>query len=476
MRILLIDDDELSRRAIENFLNDPLGHEVEAFDNCLEAFGAYQKKRHELVISDIRMPGMNGIDLLKAIKAIDPNNETEVILITGFAELETSVEALRNGAYDYMFKPVNIRELDIVIKKINEKRNLRRENERLSKHFDEELSRNTAHIQKKLEQMELIYSDLFDRKKIGIFSNQMQEIVNLAKVFNQHRDVSVLIQGETGTGEEIIARIIHNGNSKSSLPFISVNCSAISSTLFESELFGYEKGSFTGASQYGSIGKIELAQGGTIFFDEIGDMPLEMQPKLLRVLQEKELYRIGGKEAIKLDVRFVFATNNDLEQLVKEGRFRSDLLYRINTGKIYIPALRDRKTDIGALALMFLKEISEIRGKRFREISTEAIRYLESYDWKGNVRELRSVIERAILLNEGEILESHHLMLNCNTEDIKGNGSRVINLNLPETIFPLEDIEYEVCRKILDRFNGNISQAARYLNISWRRLKRIAKI
>jgi len=201
-----------------------------------------------------------------------------------------------------------------------------------------------------------------------------------------------------------------------------------------------------------------------------------MQPKLLRVLQEKELYRIGGKEAIKLDVRFVFATNNDLEQLVKEGRFRSDLLYRINTGKIYIPALRDRKTDIGALALMFLKEISEIRGKRFREISTEAIRYLESYDWKGNVRELRSVIERAILLNEGEILESHHLMLNCNTEDIKGNGSRVINLNLPETIFPLEDIEYEVCRKILDRFNGNISQAARYLNISWRRLKRIAKI
>lgn len=476
MQILLIDDDELSRRAIRNFLEDPLGHEVEAYDNCLEAFNSYQKNRQGLVISDIRMPGMNGIDLLKAIKAIDSKGETEVILITGFAELETSVEALRNGAFDYLFKPVNIKELDIVIRKISEKCLLKNENERLNKHFDEELNRTTAQIQKKLQQMELIYSDLFDQKKIGIFSNQMQEIVSLAKVFNQHRDVSVLIQGETGTGKEIIARIIHNGASKSSLPFISVNCSAISSSLFESELFGYEKGSFTGASQFGSIGKIELAQRGTIFFDEIGDLPLDMQPKLLRVLQEKELYRIGGKEAIKLDVRFVFATNTDLESLVQQGKFRSDLLYRINTGKIFIPPLRERKTDIAALSLMFLKEVSEKRGKKFNKISSEAIRQLESYDWKGNVRELRSVIERAVLLHDGEMLENTHLMLKSDNLGQKSNNSRLLQINLPETIFPLDDIEYEVSRKILDKFNGNISQAARYLNISWRRLKRIAKI
>ncbi len=476
MNILLIDDDEYSRRAIHNFLSDAMSYQVDSLDNCLDAFNLYQSKKHDIIISDIRMPGMNGIDLLKAVKAIDPDNKTQVILITGFGELETSIEALRSGAFDYMLKPVNINELDIVIKKIAGIKKLEQENERLSKHFHEEVNKTTAVIQKKLEQMELIYSDLFDNKRIGIFSSQMQEIVELTRIFHQHRDVCVLIQGETGTGKEIIARLIHNADKKSSLPFISVNCSAISASLFESELFGYEKGSFTGASQFGSIGKIELAQGGSIFFDEVGDLPLEMQPKLLRVIQEKELYRIGGKSPIKLDVRFIFATNANLEEMVNQSKFRSDLLYRINTGKIHIPPLRDRKTDIAALALMFLKEISENRGKAYREISKETIQKLEVYDWPGNVRELRSVIERAVLLNDGTILEAGQILLNVNDLNSAFPGSKSLTIKMPESIYPLDEIEYEVAKQVIKRFDGNLSQAARYLNISWRRLKRIAKM
>lgn len=476
MKILLIDDDDFSRRAIQNFITDALSYEVDAFDNCSEAFGLYQKVRHPLIISDIRMPGMNGMDLLKAVKALDREEMTEVVLITGFGELETSIEALRLGAYDYLLKPVNISELGFVIKKVTEKKILKEENKKLTQHFQEELNRSTSLIQKKLEQMEMVYSELFDSRKIGIFSSQMQEITQLANIFHQHRDICVLIQGETGTGKEIIARLIHQSSQKSNKPFISVNCSAISPTLFESELFGYEKGSFTGASQFGQIGKIEMAQGGTIFFDEIGDMPVEMQPKLLRVIQEKELYRIGGKEPIKLDVRFLFATHANLDEMTKNGRFRSDLLFRINTGKIYIPPLRDRKTDIAPLALMFLKEISESRNKSFKDLSKSAVSQLEKYEWKGNVRELRSVIERAVLLNNSEVLDTQHLDIFQNEQTFLSPNSNEINLPLPHIIYPLEDIEYDICRKILDKFNGNISQSARYLGISWKRFKRLAKM
>lgn len=476
MRILLIDDDELSRRAINNFLIDPLNHEVDSFDNCSEAFASYQKKRHEVVISDIRMPGMNGIDLLKAIKELDTEHLTEVILITGFGELETSIDALRLGAYDYMLKPVSIKELDFVIKKIESEKHLKAENKQLHEHLNEEVNRKNSTIEKKMQQMEMLYSDLFDHKKIGIFSASMREIVDLSLVFHQHRDINVLIQGDTGTGKEVIARLIHHGKEKSELPFISVNCSAISATLFESELFGYEKGAFTGASQYGSIGKIEIAQKGTLFFDEVADLPLEMQPKLLRVLQEKEFYRIGGKTPIKSDVRFIFATNADCEDLVKQGKFRSDLLYRINTGKIFIPPLRERKTDIPALAFMFLNEISESKGKSFKEISPSALKLLESYEWKGNVRELRSIIERAVLMYDATTLEAYHISFNSSSSDLTRELSKDIYLKLPEHLFPLDDIEYEITRKIIEKFDGNISQASRYLNISWRRLKRLAKM
>ena len=476
MKILLIDDDDYSRRAINNFLTDAMGYQVDSLDNCMEGFKLYQNKRHEIIISDIRMPGMNGIDLLKAIKAIDSDNRTQVVLITGFGELETSIEALRHGAFDYMLKPVNINELDIVIKKIEGLKKLEQENERLNKRFTDEVNKTTASIKKKLEQMELVYSDLLENKKIGIFSNQMQEIVELTKVFHQHRDINVLIHGETGTGKEIIARLIHNAGKKIALPFVSVNCSAISSTLFESELFGYEKGSFTGALQSGSIGKIELAQGGTIFFDEIGDLPFDMQPKLLRVLQEKEMYKVGGKTPIKLDVRFIFASNANLEDLSNQGKFRSDLLYRINTGKIFIPPLRERKTEIAPLSLMLLQEISENRNKSYKEISKEAILKLEAYEWPGNVRELRSVIERAVILNDGLVLDADLLFLkNQQSEQIfpKANNFSIL---MPDGIYPLDDIEYEIAQYVLKRFDGNISQAARYLNVSWRRLKRLAKM
>ncbi|HOE91678.1 MAG TPA: sigma-54 dependent transcriptional regulator, partial [Candidatus Cloacimonadota bacterium] len=276
--------------------------------------------------------------------------------------------------------------------------------------------------------------------------------------------------------KEIIAQLIHNGGQKSALPFISVNCSAISSSLFESELFGYEKGSFTGALQTGSIGKIELAQGGTIFFDEVGDLPFDMQPKLLRVLQEKELFRIGGKSAIKLDVRFIFATNANLEEMAQQGKFRTDLLYRVNTGKIFIPPLRERKTEIAPLALMLLKEITEQRNKSYKELDKEAVLKLESYHWPGNVRELRSAIERAVILSDGHTLQANQILLNSQDMGLLIPATKNFSLNMLESIFPLEDIEYEIAQYVLKRFDGNITQASRYLNISWRRLKRIAKL
>ncbi len=466
MNIILIDDEEVSRRAISDFLRDPLMHNVEEFGNCDSAFKFYSENRYELVISDIRMPGMNGLDLLKAIKNIDTNNQTKVILITGYGELKTSLEALRTGAYDYLLKPLNVKELAGILKNIEQEQTNKIENPKSSNNLN-----------KKIEQYNLIFNKLFPGKRIGIFSAKMQEVVQLALAYHNHRDLPVLINGETGTGKEIITKIIHQGENTNNKPYISVNCSAINNTLFESELFGYEKGAFTGAVSSGSIGKFEMAQGGTIFFDEIGDLPLELQPKLLRVLQEKEFYRVQGKKSIKLDVRFIFATNVDLTESIAQGKFREDLYYRINSGNIVIPPLRERVPEIGMLALLFLKEASSLRNKSFKSISHQALEVLENNPWYGNVRELKSVIDRVVLLYDESELNIRHLEAFIGkASNMKSSFDDNFSIKLPNDFFPIDELEYELAHKILKKFDGNISRSARYLNVSFRRFKRMAKM
>jgi transcriptional regulator with PAS, ATPase and Fis domain len=305
----------------------------------------------------------------------------------------------------------------------------------------------------------------------------MQEVVQLALAYHKHRDLPVLINGETGTGKEIIAKMVHQGEESNTKPYISVNCSAINTSLFESELFGYEKGAFTGAVSSGSIGKLEMAQGGTIFFDEIGDLPLDLQPKLLRVLQEKEFYRVQGKKSIKLDVRFIFATNIDLRESITQNKFRQDLYYRINFGSIIIPPLRERIPEIGMLALLFLKEASSSRNKSFKTISHQALEILEANPWYGNIRELKSVIDRVVLLYDDSELQSSHLQQvlgkTPNDENLTDNS---FSIKLPDDFFPINELEYELANTILKKFKGNISRSARYLDVSFRRFKRMAKL
>ncbi len=477
MKILLIDDDDISRRSIANFLKDPLNYSVTEVNNCGQALELYINGDYDVVISDIRMPGMNGIDLLRAIKALPNSKNTDVIMITGFGELETSITALREGATDYLLKPINIKELAHTLSRIKEHKRLKQENEKLNEHFDEEIEKTTKDMRDRLQKLEIIYSDLMEQD-IGIFSPEMNEMVKLCNVFHAHRDIPVLIEGETGTGKEIIAHLIHSGGKKNIAPFISLNCSAISASLFESELFGYVKGAFTGASDEGALGKIELANGGTLFLDEIGDMPIELQPKLLRVLQEKTIYRVGGKQPVKLDVRFVFATNQNLLQQVEKGLFRKDLLYRINTGHLVVPPLRDRKAEIIPLAKMFLSQCAKLRNKKFTRISSAASTVLQNYPWPGNIRELKSVIERAVLLFDAEELTPVQLNIHQGILPVEEgiSSQNQCSFAFTEQTLSIDDIEHQIAHAVLQKFDGNISQAARYLQVSWRRFKRMAGI
>ena len=367
MKILLVDDEKLSREMMARYLEGLLGLNVVQSDNGNSAFELFKNDDFPLVISDIKMPGMNGLDLLKEIKNSDKSEKTEVILITGFAEVDSAVQALRNGAYDYLLKPVDIKLLtDLVNKRIKE---IEDESGKFVSNGFDSGKHNSG---KKAPSINYLnrgsYYELPDGSRVGFFSPYMKEIIAMAMKFHDDRTIPVLIEGESGTGKEVFTKIIHYGLKQmdSAEPLISLNCSAISRSLFESELFGYEGGTFTGAKDSGMLGKLEMAEGGTLFLDEIGDMPLEMQPKLLRVLQDKTFYRIGGQKIINLNVRFIGATNRRLEELVKEGKFRQDLYQRLKLGWLYLPPLREQKEYIPLYSQMFLTEIAEKRNKQFR--------------------------------------------------------------------------------------------------------------
>ena len=477
MKILLAEDDSTARSLLSKYIESQLGHQVDQCENGEVAFERYMKGNYPLVLSDIKMPRSDGIALLRNIKSSDKGKYTDVVLVTGNGDMNSAIDALRAGAYEYLLKPVNLEELDAVIEKIAEHQTLLRDNEVLTKHFDEKVEEATRETQSELRNLKKAYARaLYGIGEIGIFSEGMKEVVRLTQILHEDPSVPVLIEGETGTGKEVVSRLVHHGDSEAEnvTPFISINCSAISAQLFESELFGYEGGSFTGARSQGQKGKVELAIGGTLFLDEIGDMPLDMQPKLLRVLDEKAYYRVGGIKKTKLDCRIICATNRNLLKMVGEGTFRRDLYYRLNTGRLYIPPLRDRKEAIEPLASMFLEKYSREKRKNFESFDTAAMQLLLEHSWPGNIRELQNTIERVVLLYNEKVVKAEYLnFLKLDFEEIAGDemvypsvGQRSLILDFPGESLSLKQIETEVIKHVLDLFGDNRTKAAEYLGVS----------
>ncbi len=467
MRILLVDDDPdwlelLSRRLTM------AGHSPVTAEQGQEGWELFSASDFPIVITDLDMPVVTGIELLHRIKASPKGENCDVLVLTGANDLVYVIEALRGGAFDCLLKPVGWEKVEIALNRVVERRKLIVEN----REFQEKITT----LRRNNQQLEL-YQREFERehesKPFVVHSQSQQRIMDMALVFHQARAVPVLIQGETGTGKEIIARIIHYGTGKVPPgPFIDVNCAAISPQLFESELFGYAPGAFTGANPKGQAGKFELAQGGTLFLDEIGDMPLEFQSKLLRAVAEREICRVGAAKKIPLDVRIIGATNRDLTRLMQEGRFRQDLYYRMNVGMIQLKPLREDKERIEPLALQFLKEFSAQRGKRFVRIEPAARALLCHYEWPGNVRELRNIIEHVALLYDDEELQIKHLyVLQATAAAAVPAPAPAPVLDLRQLVLPpggidLEALEREIVGQALRLNQGNQSQTAKFLKIS----------
>ncbi len=426
-RILVVDDEETQREMLDGFLKKE-GYSVSVADSGEEALKLSRDKFFELALIDLKMPGMNGIELLTELKEINP--EIQAIVMTAYGTVETAVEAMRKGAIHYLNKPIDLEELKITIEKALESQNILAENRYLKEQLDER------------------YKDLKIIGESKAIKEVLSTVTRVAK-----SDSTVLIRGESGTGKELVARSIHALSHRSAQNFISLSCAAIPETLLESELFGYEKGAFTGATRR-KIGRFELADSGTLFLDEIGDLSLETQVKLLRVIETQEFERLGGKETIKVNVRILSATNQDLEKKIKEKTFREDLYYRLNVITIIIPPLRERKEDILSLVSYFVQKYNQRCGKNIKGITKEAKDILFSYPWPGNIRELENVIERGVVLSRGEAIDKPDLAyLSFQSTD---ESSSSLNL---------KDLEKNHILKVLEKTGGNLSQAAELLGI-----------
>jgi len=474
VNILLVDDDANSRMSVGRFLRQ-LGHDVVEFNNARDALAAYTQSDYPMVLSDIKMPGMSGLELLKAIQSLPNGWLTDVVLYTGYGDMASSIEALREGAYDYLLKPVNAEELASITERIAEHQALRRDNKLLKEYFDEAVTAATQETQQELNRLRRLVAKSEGLGNIGIFSDEMKKIVELAAKYHADRALPVLIEGETGTGKEVIARLVHFGaGMKGDVgPFIDINCATFNPNLFESELFGYDPGAFTGGLGKGQKGKLDTATGGTIFLDELEELPLELQGKLLRVIQDKEFYRVGGLKKIKVDVRFICATNVNLAKKVEDGHFRKDLYFRLKVGHIVIPPLRQRSQDILPLAHMFLNDFARQKKKRFKNISDAVANMLAVHQWPGNVRELRNVIEWAVSMHDDTELRPHHLeildIISKTQENGVNKNDRLINLTefvLPAEHLPFEDYCKSIIKKALAMHHGNKVKTAEYLGIS----------
>jgi DNA-binding NtrC family response regulator len=439
-RVLIVDDDPASRRLLEVRLR-PLECDVATAGNGEQALTAIRKDVPDLVLLDLQMPKMGGIEVLRALRKEEIN--LPVIVITAHGSIETAVEAMREGAYDFITKPVDANHFDIVVRKLLEREGLKRE-------------------------LELFSEDADKRYRLVVGkSDKMNGTVETAKKAATSK-ATVLLLGESGTGKEIFARAIHNWSERRSQPFVAINCVGLSKELLESELFGHEKGAFTGADQL-KKGKMELANGGTVFLDEVGDVSQELQTKLLRFLQEREFDRVGGIRPIHVDVRIVAATNCDLDVAVKEGRFREDLFHRLNVVPIMLPPLRERREDIPALAHHFLQRFAKEVKKNLSEISEEALGKLSAYDWPGNVRELANVIERAVVLGQGPEIAPHDLPARIVAAQ---SESRSEGISYRDA---MDAYRRQLVMRALAQTQGNRAAAARALGLHEKYLLRLLK-
>lgn len=477
MQILLVDDDSSSRQSIQWFLKMQ-NHAVTECSSAEQALEQIDSHDFPLVLSDIYMPGMTGHELVAAIKTRPESWRTDIVLFSGQANLKSAIMALRGGVYDYLEKPVDVEELTAVIERVSEHQTLLRENQLLNTKFEDAVNAATEETRKAFFLIQREASQNFIGN-VGFFSEKMRRLWDQTQEYHAERTIPVLIEGETGVGKEVFARAIHLGNPgdpKLAGAFVDINCAAINPNLFESELFGYEAGSFTGGISKGQKGKMDLARGGTLFLDEVGELPLAMQGKLLRVLQEREFFRVGGLKKIKLDARIICATNQPLAECVEKGLFRRDLYYRLKVGHIMVPPLRERRDEIAPIAEIFLHEFARKKRKVIRTILPEAQRMLEAYDWPGNIRELKNVMDLATFAAKGETLGVSHLgaLLEHMPHPVlhQGNGDAAAGLLLP---FPpqghsLKQYVDEVIRKVLEAHGGNQTLTAKYLGMTRRAL------
>ena len=449
MRILLADDDDDSRSSVADFLREA-GYEVSEAGNGIAALNLYKAERFEMVMTDLRMPRLSGIGLLKELRRIDRKPAPDVVLFTGEGDMESAIEALRLGAYDFVLKPLKVEELAALTSRIAEHQFLLQENAVLRNNL-RTISWKSAGLD-----------------EAGFFSSEMKRVAQQALRYNGDRSIPVLILGETGTGKEVLSRLIHYGEEGSEAPFVDINCAAITPSLFESELFGYEGGAFTGGRLQGQKGKLDLANGGTLLLDEIGELPLELQAKLLRVLESREYFRVGGLTKVQTNIRVIGATNQDLEEKVKQGLFRKDLYFRLKVGLLEILPLRKRPDDILALAALFLERLSRQKGKKFSQLAPETKVLLLAYDWPGNVRELRNLIEWAVFMHDDVELKPAHLPLGVfasSTPEIQRN-----DIVLSAGKFPLDAHIHGIISRAIILNNGNKKRTAEYLQISRRSL------
>lgn len=479
MRILVVDDDMNNLESISLVLRD-MGHEPVPMQDPAAALELATHHFHPLVITDLRMPGLTGLELLARIKEHPATQRADVVLVTGHGDMETAIEALRRGAYDFLTKPISARELVAVVERSAEHQSLLSENTQLRTDMAAQVALAAAEIQRDLEQAKLRLRSVTGIGEVRTASPLMGKVLDDARILHGDPGVPVLIEGETGTGKEVVARLIHYGEQGSDVPFMALNCAAIPRELFESELFGHESGAYTGSRSGGSPGKLEAAAEGTLFLDEVAELPLDLQPKLLRVLEERTFYRLGGLKRRSFRARIICASNRSLAAMVDAGTFRRDLYHRLRVGFLHLPPLRKRPEDIPVLAELFLHRETQRKKKGFKSIAPAALSLLQSQCWSGNVRELENVLERAVLFHDGPTLLPEHIAF-LNDSPPCDQPHRVPNtavsdpaqslfpgsaLTLPDTPFVLDDLINAIIQQTLTRCGGNKSRAAIHLGIS----------
>ena len=438
-KILVAEDEEITLNNIIDALGEA-GYVVSGAKDGIEAAQLIEKDHFDVLITDIKMPGLNGIDLLSRIK--NENPETEVIIITGFGSVGSAVEAMKKGAYDYITKPFDLDELTLRVKKIYEQKTLKKENIALKTFFG--MNKEVPIIAK---------------------SESMKKILTVIEGMKDS-DCNVLLTGESGTGKNLIAKGIHSTSKRQNMPFLSINCATLTEDLLSSELFGHEKGAFTGAITT-KQGLVEIADTGTLFLDEIAELSPNLQAKLLKAVEEGEFYRVGGTKPIKVNVRFIAATNQDVKNLLSERKFREDLYYRLNIMEIHLPPLRERKEDIKPLSIYFLQKHLPKSNKKITGFSEEAMNILINYSFPGNVRELENIIERAIILEQGSLI----------TPESLPHGIRVLQIETlePSKIKTVDELTKEYAEKVVKMLDGNRTKAAEVLGISRTSLWKILK-